>query len=89
MPLWLYAALLGLCAVTTLIAGIWLLLHLRDVARMFRRHEEITPGPGPRRASSGAVWVALALFNAGWIGAVVLWVFSNTERAQGVVHAAV
>ena len=57
MPLWFLPALIALFAVVSLGAGIWLLLHLRDVARVFRgnRPGELVRGPGKRRATPAAV----------------------------------
>ena len=62
MPLWFFPALLGLFAIISLGAGLWLLLHMRDVVRMVSgRHDgELVPGPGRRRAPPSAVWLALA-----------------------------
>ncbi len=59
--------------VITLGSGIWLLLHLRDVARLFRSEPDISVGPGQKQASRGFTWMMLALFNAGWIIALVFW----------------
>lgn len=77
MPLWFLPALIALFAIVSLVAGIWLLLHLRDVARVFRgdRAGEMVRGPGKRRASSTAVWTMLMLFNAAWVACIVIWVF--------------
>ena len=64
MPLWFFPALLGLFAIISLGAGLWQLLHMRDVVRMVSgRHDgELVPGPGRRRAPPSAVWLALAIF---------------------------
>lgn len=87
MPLWFFPALLGLFAVLSLVSGIWLLLHLPDVARLFRgdRDGEMVPGRTKRRATHGAVWLALILFNAGWIACLVIWVFVIGGDANQVV----
>ena len=90
MPLWFFPALIGVLSILSLVAGIWLLLHLRDVAAVFARHsDEIARGPGRRRASSGAVWWAIILFNAGWIGALVVWLFVMGGDANVITDAAV
>ena len=90
MPLWFFPALVGVFAVASMIAGIWLLLHLRDVAAVFaRRSGEIKRGPGKRRASRGAVWWAIIVFNAGWIGALVVWIFVMGGDANLVTDASV
>ncbi|MEL7730700.1 hypothetical protein AAG612_14310 [Citromicrobium bathyomarinum] len=90
MPLWLLPALMGALAVISLIAGIWLLLHLPDVARIFS-----SKGPGGivrssarKSASRGAVWLALILFNGGWIACVLLWIFVMSGDANSAVDAA-
>lgn len=89
MPLWFFPALLGLLAIVSLIAGIWLLLHLRDVAGLFSNSSnELVRGPGQKRASRGTVWLAIAVFNAGWIAAVLLWIFVMGGDANLVTDAA-
>lgn len=87
MPLWFLPALIALSATVSLVAGLWLLLHLRDVARVFRgnRPGEMVRGPGRRRATPTAVWVALVVFNAGWIACIVIWVFVLSGEANSVV----
>lgn len=89
MPLWFLPALLGLCAAVSLAAGLWLLLHLRDVASVFsgRREGELVPGPGRKRASDKAVWIAILVFNAGWIACLVLWLLTAGGEANVVVDA--
>lgn len=89
MPLWFLPALIALFAVVSLAAGIWLLLHLRDVARVFRgnRPGDMVTGPGRRHATSTAVWAALVIFNAGWIVCLVIWVFVIGGEANSVVDA--
>lgn len=76
MPLWLFPVLMALFAILSLATGIWLLLHLPDLARVFRgdRTGEIVPGPARRRASRSAVWLALILFNVGWLACLLIWV---------------
>ncbi|HCB78941.1 hypothetical protein BA950_03630 [Erythrobacter sp. SAORIC-644] len=80
---------MALFAVVSLGAGIWLLLHLRDVARVFRgnRPGELVRGPGKRRATPAAVWTALIIFNAGWIACIVIWIFVLGGEANTVVDA--
>lgn len=89
MPLWFLPALIAIFAVVSLAAGIWLLLHLRDVARVFRgdRPGEMVRGPGRRRATPTAVWTALVIFNAGWIACIVIWIFVLGGEANTVVDA--
>ena len=89
MPLWFFPALLGLFAVICLAAGLWLLLHMRDVARLFsgKRDGELVAGPGRKAASRNAVWTALIVFNAAWIACVLIWVFTMGGDANEVVNA--
>ena len=89
MPLWFLPALIALFAIASLAAGVWLLLHLRDVARLFRgdRDGEIVRGPGRRRATPAAVLTALLIFNAGWIACIVIWIFVLGGEANTVVDA--
>lgn len=89
MPLWFLPALLALFAVVSMVAGIWLLLHLRDVARVFRGdgEGEMVRGPGRRRASPGAVWTALLVFNIGWIACILIWIFVMGGDANTLVNA--
>lgn len=86
MPLWLFPALLALCAVVALVAGIWLLLHLQAIATILRGHGDIVPAPSKPRASRTAVWIAFALFNLGWIGSVAIWTFTISGEANDVVE---
>lgn len=90
MPLWFFPALIALCAIVSLAAGIWLILHLRDVARLFRgnRPGGMVRGPGRQRATSAAVWTALVIFNAGWIACILIWIFVLAGEANTVVNAA-
>lgn len=86
MPIWFFPALLAFCAVVSLGTGIWLLLHAQAVATVFRRRGDIVPGPRKARASPGAVWLALILFNAGWIASVAIWSFTISGEANDVVE---
>lgn len=73
MSLELLQLIVFLIGVLTLASGVWLLVHARDVARVFRREPEVAVGPGPRKASRSSVIFALLLFNLGWISALVFW----------------
>ncbi|MEL7688374.1 hypothetical protein AAG596_14015 [Citromicrobium bathyomarinum] len=86
MPLWFFPTLMGALATISLVAGIWLLLHLPDVARVFRgsRSGEFVRNSGRKFASRGAVWLALILFNGAWIACVVLWIFLPGSDANPV-----
>ncbi|GGC28024.1 hypothetical protein GCM10011371_14430 [Novosphingobium marinum] len=76
MPIWFYPTLLALCAVASLAAGIWLMLHLQALAHLFAGTADVRPAPSRPRASRKAVIFAVALFNAGWIASIVIWAFA-------------
>lgn len=67
MPLWIFPALLAVAAVVTLVAGIWLLLHLTALARIFAGNADIVPAPSRPRASQRAMRLAIAAFGTGLI----------------------
>ncbi|KPP82471.1 hypothetical protein [Erythrobacter sp. HL-111] len=73
MPLITMQAAIFIIGVVTLGSGAWLLVHARDVARLFRREPDIAVGPGRKQASKATTWTMLAVFNAGWIIALVFW----------------
>lgn len=75
MPITVFAVLLAVCAVASLAAAIWLLLHLQAVAAAFRGTADVVPGRRAPKTSKGAVWTALIIFNAGWIACILIWVF--------------
>ena len=89
MPLWFFPALMAFFAVVSLCAGIWLLLHFRDVARVFRGEKpgQFVRGPGHRRATKAAVWTALLLFNGGWVACVAIWLFVMSGEANLFINA--
>lgn len=90
MPLWFFPALMGALAVISLVAGVWLLLHLRDVAAIFsgRTDGDMVGGPGTRHASKRSVWLALIAFNAGWIGCLLIWMLVIGGDANTVTATA-
>lgn len=72
----LFALLLALSAIISIIAMLWMIANARSVVRAFDRpRNELEPGPQlavrppPRRR----VWMAILLFNLGWIAAVAIW----------------
>jgi len=73
MPLIYQQIAIFLIGVVTLASGAWLLIHARDVARLFRTEPDVTVGPGKKQASKATTWAMLAVFNAGWIIALVFW----------------
>ena len=87
MPLWVPQVMLALAIVLTAAAGVWLMINLRAVARLFRGAGEITPGPGPRMASKSTTVLMLVLFNLGWIGSIAIWSWAMSGEANEVVEA--
>ncbi len=69
------ALVLVACAVVSLAAGVWLIVHGASVAAAFRKQPEIA---APRRGtqSKGRVWAAIIIFNLGWIAAAAIWTSS-------------
>lgn len=90
MPLWFFPVLLVVCAITSLVAALWLLIHLQDVARVFRNTgaNELVPQPAaPRTASKRSIWLAILLFNAGWIACLAIWVLVISGDANAIVSS--
>ncbi|MEE4289136.1 MAG: hypothetical protein V2J14_07185 [Erythrobacter sp.] len=73
MSLELHQIIIFALGVVTLASGVWLLLHARDVARVFRREPDVAVGPGVKQASRFAVSAMLIVFNLGWIASLVFW----------------
>ena len=73
MPLIYQQAGIFLIGVVTLASGAWLLIHARDVARLFRTEPDVAVGPGRKQASKATTWAMLAVFNIGWIVALIFW----------------
>lgn len=73
MPLIYQQIGIFLIGIVTLGTGAWLLIHARDVARLFRTEPDVAVGPGRKQASRPTTWTMLTLFNAGWIGALIFW----------------
>lgn len=85
--MWIVPFALAVCAVASLIAGIWLVIHLPAVMRVFGRHADIVPPRGRRRVPPHKVLLMLVIFNAGWIAAVVIWVWVIGGDANQVTIA--
>ena len=91
MPLGIFPALLGLSAVVTLICGIWLVIHARDVAALFRdtdpnAHNRAIAGRGPKQPR-GRVWAFFIVFNLGWMACVACWYTVATGLGNKVVES--
>jgi hypothetical protein len=87
MPLWIVTTALVVCAVSSLIAGIWLLLNMPAVARTFGSGGNIVPPPGRRRVPPRKVLLMIAIFNLGWIAAVAIWIWALSGDANQVIVA--
>ncbi|MDT0574950.1 hypothetical protein RM533_01985 [Croceicoccus sp. F390] len=88
MPLWFFPALIGLLGAVSLMAGVWLLLHLPAVVALFSGKADLVRGRARRTASKGAVWTALIIFNGGWIACIIIWILVIGGDANQMVDAA-
>jgi len=82
MPLWLFPTLVAAAVIVTLIAGIWLFLHLTALARTFAGNADIVPSPKPAKASRRKVRVVLAVFALGLLSTLMLQVLALTGVAN-------
>ena len=89
MSLWTANLIMAIFVIATLASGIWLLLNLDAVARLFRGVGDVVATPGRRTASRGRTWLMLAIFNIGWIACVLIWVYVMSGDANQVVDAAI
>lgn len=74
MPLWLFPTLLAISALVTLIAGIWLLLHLTALAKDVAGNADVVPSPARPRASHGKVRLMLVTFVVATLATLVILV---------------
>jgi hypothetical protein len=82
MPLWIFPTLFAVSVIVTLIAAIWLLLHLTAFARTFAGNADIVPSPKPARSSRRAVRAALATFVLGLLATLTLQILALTGVAN-------
>ena len=82
MPLWLFPTLVAVAVIVTLIAGIWLFLHLTALARTFAGNADIVPSPKPAKASRRTVRVVLAVFALGLLSTLTLQILALTGVAS-------
>jgi hypothetical protein len=75
-----------LAIVVTLIAGIWLLLHLTALARTFAGKIDIVPSPKPARASRRTVRGVLTVFGAGLGVTMGIQILAMTGLANAWIH---
>ena len=64
---------LAVLVIAALAAGLWLALHLNALAALFAGNADIVPSRRPPRASPAQVYTALAIFNLGWVGSIIIW----------------
>jgi hypothetical protein len=86
MPFWVLPTVYALAIVVTLIAGIWLLLHLTALARTFAGKIDIVPSPKPARASQRAVRGVLAVFGAGLGVTMGIQILAMTGLTNAWIH---
>ena len=82
MPLWLFTTLFAVAVVVTLIAGIWLVLHLTALARTVEGNADVVASPKRPRASRRAVRIAAAAFGVGLLLTVTMQVLAMTGAAN-------
>jgi len=82
MPLWVFPMVLAIAIVVTMVAGIWLFLHLTAFARMFAGNADIVASPKQPRASRRAVRIALAAFGGGLLLTLTLEILTMTGVAN-------
>ena len=82
MPLWLFPTLVAVAVIVTLIAGIWLFLHLTALARTFAGTADVLPSPKPAKASRRTVRVVLAVFGLGLLSTLTLQILALTGVAN-------
>jgi hypothetical protein len=86
MPLWVFPTVFALAIVVTLVAGIWLLLHLTAFARTFAGKADIVPSPKPNRAARRTVRRVLAAFAAGLLLTLSMQVLALTGAANAWIR---
>ena len=89
MPLWTASLIMATFIVATLASGIWLLLYLDAVARLFAGKADVVPAPGKRTAPRSRVWLMLAIFNIGWIACILIGIYVMSGDANTIVDATV
>ncbi len=82
MPLWLFSALFAIAIFTTLVAGLWLLLHLTAFSRTFAGKADLVPSPKRPRASRRAVKIGLVIFSVGLLATLAMQILAITGQAN-------
>ena len=86
MPLWVFPTVFAVAIIATMIAGIWLLLHLTAFARTFAGNADIVPSPKPHRASRRTVRLVLAAFCGGLLLTLAVQILAMTGVANAWIH---
>ena len=73
----LLTALFAACIVICMGSGIWIMLHLNAVAKLFRGKADLAPSPHPAPHSAGKVWIILAVFVLSLAGTIGLQIIAN------------
>lgn len=90
MPLWTANVIFAAFIIAALGSGIWLMLHLNAVARLFAGRADqgdIVPAPVRPRVPRGRTWLMLAIFNLAWIACVLIWIYVIGGEANTLVEA--
>lgn len=90
MPLWIANMIFAAFIIAALGTGIWLVLHLNSVARLFAGRAdqgEMVPAPGRPRVPRAKTWLMLAIFNLAWIACVLIWIYVIGGEANTLVEA--
>ena len=82
MPIWLFSTIFAGAVIVTLVAGIWLLLHLTALARTVEGHADVVASPKPPRTSRGTIRFALILFAAALLLTLAMQILAMTGVAN-------
>ena len=86
MPLWVFPAVYADAIIVTMVAGIWLLLHLTALARTFAGTADIVPSPKRARASRRSVRLVLATFAGGFLLSLAMQILAMTGAANALIR---
>jgi len=82
MPIWLFSAVFAVAVIMTLVAGIWLLLHLTALARTVEGNADVVSSPKRPRASRRSVRLALATFTGALLLTLTMQILAMTGAAN-------
>ena len=86
MPGSILPFVLAASALVSIGAMLWLMLNARAVIATFARPgNDLSAGPGGTTGPMARrrVWIALILFNVGWVLAVIAWTGAMVDVAEG------